>query len=240
MAKVEEKVDKLEQALIDFTKRTNMAFDRADKRIQAIENNLDRLEAYMKESHKRFDEDLRKSREDFNERMVEYDERLKKSDERFEKSLEESRKEFNKKWGDLARKMGTVVEDIFYPSFEVMIEKYWHCKPFDMSIRHKIRKANEEMEIDVIGYCKDKAFVLEVKSSPRTEDIEEFTKKLKRLSDFLPEIKDYKLIPLFGSFTLPESIRNSLTKRGIYGVEVKGDILEISNFGSIGSRGKHY
>ena len=96
------------------------------------------------------------------------------------------------------------------------------------------------MEIDVIGYCKDKAFVLEVKSSPRTEDIEEFTKKLKRLPDFLPEIKDYELIPLFGSFTLAESIRNSLTKRGIYGVEVKGDILEISNFGSIGSRGKHY
>ncbi|MBC7320485.1 hypothetical protein H5T89_07545, partial [bacterium] len=37
--------------------------------------------------------------------------------------------EMNKRWGELANKMGTLVEDIFFPSFEIVLKKYFNVTP---------------------------------------------------------------------------------------------------------------
>ncbi|HAG08289.1 MAG TPA: hypothetical protein DCK87_01795 [Desulfotomaculum sp.] len=54
--------------------------------------------------------------------------------------MRESRKTMDKRWGDLARKMGTLIEDIFIPSFDLAIEKYFGLTLKDVMPRRKVRQ----------------------------------------------------------------------------------------------------
>ncbi|GAB6275230.1 MAG: hypothetical protein STSR0004_20950 [Peptococcaceae bacterium] len=137
----------------------------------------------------------------------------------------------NKKWGDLARKMGTLVEDIFIPSFDFMIKKYFGLVPKDVMPRRKIRKNGETLELDIFAFADKSAFMVEVKSSPnRVEYVHDFLEKLVSLPDFIPEIKNYRVIPIYAALSMEESTVNLLTKNNIYALVIKGDILEIVNF----------
>jgi hypothetical protein len=41
----------------------------------------------------------------------------------FKDELHEDRREMNRKWGDLANKLGTMVEDLVYPSLPRVIQQ---------------------------------------------------------------------------------------------------------------------
>ncbi|MGC8890919.1 MAG: hypothetical protein ACP5PC_09580, partial [bacterium] len=74
-------------------------------------------------------------------------------------------------------------------------------------------------------------FIVEVKSSPdRAGYVDDFIEKLKILPEFMPEIKDYKVIPIYAGLTMSDKTVEYLTKNNIYAMIVKGDILEIVNF----------
>ena len=142
--------------------------------------------------------------------------------------------EMNKRWGDLANKMGTLVEDIFIPSFDIMLKRYFGVTPTRISSRMKLRNENREIELDIVGFTEDKAFIVEVKSSPdRQGYIDDFIEKLKVLPEFLPEIKSYEVVPIYAGLTMSESTIESLTKNNIYALIVNGDILEIANFNKV-------
>jgi hypothetical protein len=127
--------------------------------------------------------------------------------------------------------MGTLVEDIFIPSFDIMLKRYFDVTPKRISSRTKLRNENREIELDIVGFTEDKVFIVEVKSSPdRQGYVDDFIEKLKILPEFLPEIKDYEVIPIYAGLTMSEGAIEYLTKNNIYALIVKGDILEIANF----------
>lgn len=67
---------------------------------------------------------------------------VKAIDEKLEKFIEEmkaDRKDMNKKWGDLANKMGTLVEDLIAPASGPVIEKYFGCQYLDITERRRKR-----------------------------------------------------------------------------------------------------
>jgi hypothetical protein len=140
----------------------------------------------------------------------------------------------NKRWGELANKMGTLVEDIFIPSFDIMLKRYFGVTPKRISSRMKLRNENREIELDIVGFTEDKVFIVEVKSSPdRQGYIDDFIEKLRVLPEFLPEIKSYEVVPIYAGLTMSESTIESLTKNNIYALIVRGDILEIVNFDKV-------
>ena len=150
---------------------------------------------------------------------------------RLSEEMREFKNTMDKRWGDLARKMGTLVEDIFIPSFDLAIEKYFGLTLEDVMPRRKVRKKEETFEVDILAYADEKAFVVEVKSSPdRVEYVHDFLEKLKTLPDFISEIKKYQVIPIYAALNMEKSTINLLTKNHIYALVVKGDILEIVNF----------
>jgi len=160
--------------------------------------------------------------------------RLTEEMQEFKDEMRKSQDEMNKKWGDLARKMGTLVEDIFIPSLDLMIEKYFGLIPGDVMPRRKVRKNGETLELDILAYAAEMAFVVEVKSSPnRVEYVHDFLERLKALPDFIPEIKKYRVVPIYAALNMEWSTVNLLTKNNIYALIVKGDLLEIVNFDEI-------
>ncbi len=72
------------------------------------------------------------------------------------KQWEEDRKAMNKRWEDLANKMGTLVEDIFFPSFDIVLKKYFNITPRLLTHKVTYRKNSKTLEIDILAYIEDK------------------------------------------------------------------------------------
>lgn len=205
MEAVEQKVSELEKAMMELVYQSRLT-----------EMNLNSLSKEMRE---------------FKDEMREFKNTSEMNLNRLSEEMQKSRDAINKQWGDLARKMGTLVEDIFIPSFEPMIEKYFNLTIKDVMPRRKVRKNGETLEVDILAYADEKAFVVEVKASPDKVDyVNDFIKKLKTLPDFLPEIKSYQVIPMYAALDMDKGTINLLTKNHIYALIVKGDILELVNF----------
>ncbi|MCL6449328.1 MAG: hypothetical protein K6U04_14485 [Armatimonadetes bacterium] len=167
---------------------------------------------------------------DFKNEMKDFKNEMKD----FKDEMKEFKRTMDKKWGELARKMGTLIEDIFIPSLDLAIEKYFDVAVKDLMPRRKIRKKGETLEVDILAYADGKAFVVEVKASPnRLEYVHDFLEKLQKLPEFIPEIKNYQVVPIYAALDMEKGTINLLTKNNIYAMIVRGDILEIVNFGDV-------
>ena len=185
----------------------------------AVEERVDRLESVLGQFIVHTDIALKKLEEEIT---------------RLGRQWEEERKEMNKRWGDLANKMGTLVEDIVAPNISGIAREYFGCKDLDffgVRIRKKNTKdASKVREFDVIAVCDDKVIINETKSNPKIEYINEFINVLKEIYDYFPEYKDKKIIPIFSSLYIPEDLVTYLTKNRIYAMAMKDDTMDLLNF----------
>ena len=224
---IREKVDRLEEALIELAKsleRVDRAVERMSVKVEQTSEEVSRLSKEMdkfKEWSKKQIEELRKG-------MEEYREWSKKQIE----ELRNMTKRMNKQWGELANKLGTLVEDIFAPSVDIAIQNYFKCIPDVIDVRKLVRKDERSLEIDILALCRKekRAFIFEVKSNPdRVEYIDQFKKKLEEIEEFLPELEGYEKVGIYGGLMMRKETVKKLTKEGIYAMEMRGDILEIVN-----------
>jgi len=194
-----------------------------EERLIAVEERVDRLESVLGQFIVHTDIALKKLEGEVT--------RLSKQWEEMSKQWQEERKAMNKRWGELANKMGTLVEDIFFPSFEIVLKKYFNVTPRLLTHTVKFRKNGKNLEIDILAYTEKEVFIVEVKSSPNRKNyIEEFIEKLNVLPEFMPDINKYRVVPIYAGLSMDESTVEALTEKGIYAMVVKGDILEIVNF----------
>ncbi len=157
-----------------------------------------------------------------------------------QKRLEEHKKETdrqirenNKRWGELANKLGTIVEDIIYPAFRPVVRKYFGCEPEKtfMRLEYTNRQKDIYEEFDAVAVCEDKVFLLEVKSTPREKHIEEFKEKAKRFLEYFPEFAGKKLILIMASLSFNEGFVKQLSKANIYAMAYREwEYMDILNF----------
>ncbi|MGC8972035.1 MAG: hypothetical protein ACP5K2_07540 [bacterium] len=208
METVAQRVDRLEQVMIELAEQSKIT-----------QREVARLSSEMLE---------------FKKEMREFKDEMRA----FKDEMRVFKDEMNKRWGDLANKMGTLVEDIFFPSFEIVLKKYFNVTPRLLAHTVKFRKDGKNLEIDILAYTEKEVFIVEVKSSPdRKNYIDEFIEKLKMLPEFMPEINNSKVVPIYAGLSMEESTVELLTEKGIYAMVVKGDILEIVNFESLKDNG---
>jgi len=165
--------------------------------------------------------------------------RLSKEMIEFKEENRKQNKDMNKKWGELANKLGTIVEDIIAPAVSPVVKQYFNCEIDDLQVNRKKKdiKTGLKDEFDVIAVSDDckTVFLVEVKSTPKTEYINEFKdRKIDRFLTLFPEYREYKLIPIFASLRLEEDIINYLTKQKIYAMAYKEwEYMDILNFDKI-------
>ena len=182
--------------------------------------------------------DFKDEMKEFKDEMLEFKNEMKDfKDEMREFKIEvnEDRKRMNKQWGELANKMGTIVEDIVAPAIGPVVRKYFNCDPEEIAIRIKRKKNGLKDEFDAICVCKDKVFLFEVKSTPRPEYVFDFkNKKKENFLKLFPEHKDKELVLIFASLRLEEDILNLLTKQKILGMAYKEwEYMDILNFSDV-------
>ncbi len=175
------------------------------------------------------------------------DEREKKVDERMEKRHQElidfkdemknDRKQMNKQWGDLANRMGTVVEDIVRPNIPTICKEYFKCEPNIIMTRQFIRTPDKSQsaEFDIIAVCDDFVLLNETKTTATLEYINTFSEFVKsgKFFNFFPIYSELKLVPVFSAINITDKLIDELTNKGIYAMVPKGNTMDLINFKQI-------
>lgn len=201
-----------------------------------------RFEKRLIESDRKFKEALKEDREedrkDREKDQKDREKEIKEGQKKFETELKQWRLEWGKKWGDLANKMGTLVEDIIRPGTRPAIRKFFKCHNIDISIYHERSFDGQNYELDLLALSKDKAFIVEAKTTVRIDDINNMMeKKLPDFHKFFPEYKHFELIPIITSIHIPESLIRYATKKNVYAMIWKEyEYLDIVNYEEIEKR----
>jgi hypothetical protein len=152
------------------------------------------------------------------------------------RQIEEDRRRMNKQWGELANKMGTLVEDIVAPNIQRIAMEHFGCGDIEdfmvRRIKRHVTDKTKRREFDVIAVCEDKVILNETKSTPRQNYIDDFVDfiRSKTFYGYFPEFNGKELIPVFAVLYLPYDVVEYLTKNKIYAMGMKDDTMDILNY----------
>ena len=162
--------------------------------------------------------------------------------ERDREEAARERREMNKRWGELANKMGTVVEDIVAPSIRRLAREVFDCGDLvRFTTRQTVTRSGDRSrrrEFDAL-YVGTRAVLLnETKSSPRSEDVRAFVEFLRNgeFALYFPEYGKLPIVPAFSSLSIPEDMVTYLTRHGIYAVAMGDEAMQVLNLKVVRSR----
>lgn len=162
--------------------------------------------------------------------------RIERSVEAMKAEAAEDRKAWNKRWGELANKLGSVVEDIIAPGIPRIAREYFGCAEISFfAVRVFKRHAGDRSkrrEFDAIAVCDDVVILNETKEYVKIAYIDEFVRFIKsgEFYGYFPEYEGKELVPIFSSLYLAEDTVNYLTKNGIYAMAMSDEAVDILNF----------
>jgi len=145
--------------------------------------------------------------------------------------------EMNRRWGDLANRLGTVVEDIVAPNIPGIVNRYFGVDDLDLLMvrprKKHPRRGDRKREFDVIAVRSKFLFVNETKSSLRSDDVKDFAANYQEVLEYFPEYSDRRLVPIMSSLYLTAETIALLTAHGIYAMAMSDDTMKLLNFDEI-------
>ncbi len=224
----EERISKMDKFQMEMQEDREERISKMDK--FQLEMQEDREERISKMD--KFQLEMQKDREE----SKKYRKKMRKDTEDMKKDT----KNMKKQWGELANKMGTLIEDIIMPGMPSTLKKYFGAQ-LNFSGTH-IKKYLKELdlkgEFDIVATDEDRVYVADVKSSPDKKKIDDFKKKvIPRFRKLFPEYDSKTLIPIMGSVRFDDDIISYASKEGIYVMGYREwEYLDILNFDEVKSK----
>ena len=209
MELLEERVFNLEELMADLVIATIESKQALANLSQRIEEFTVRTEQQMRE--------VRNEAREFKKEMQAF----KNEMQEFKKESERDRKNMNRQWGELANKMGTMVEDLVAPSIPRILKQVTNCiadEPQLIAVR--VRRTHPErpelrQEWDALALCGDYLLVNETRSTLTVEGVKEFVDRLPTIRQFFPEYGDKQVIGAVASLYVPPSVIEFGEKKGV-------------------------
>ena len=224
---LEQRTDRLESILASFMERTDSSIERLERAIERMEQEGARdreAAARDREESARFRAEMARDREEMKQQA------------------DRERREMNKRWGELANKMGTVVEDIVAPSIQRLARAVFDCgEPQYFGTRVSLSRGDDRSrrrEFDAL-YVGTRAVLLnETKSSPRASDARRFAEFLEsgEFARYFPQYRDLPIVAAFSSLSIPDDMVTYLTRRGIYAIAMGDEAMQVLNLDAVRSR----
>ena len=225
---VKDRVINLEQILADYIASSSRTLDRMEADTRALKKEMGDFKQEMKE----FKDEMK----EFKDEMKEFKDEMGTFKDRVTLDIiemREDRRRMNKQWGDLANKMGTIVEDIVLPATRPVLEKYFGEELLDLAIHYKRKdkKLKLEGEFDVVAVSKSFVFLIETKATPSKQYLLDFQRNIERFKKLFPGYSHLKLIPVFASLRFEKRFIEIATERGFYLMAYREwDYMDILNF----------
>lgn len=179
-----------------------------EKRVSRLEQALENFITSVKESHIRTESELREFKDD----------------------MKQQNREMNIKWGQMARKLGTITEDLVAPSIPRIVKEEFGLEVTDLMIRRKKKLTDGKIkEYDAIAVAGEFVFVNSTKSTLDSEDVKDFIENIQEFRDFFPEYKKNKIIGLLSSLYVEEGVIKYAEKSGFLVLAVGDKLMEVKN-----------
>ncbi len=223
MSRVEERVDRLEEALM------KLAYAQFNTEME-----LRQLSQEMK--------DFKTEMQAFKDEMQAFKDEMKdfKAEmQAFKEEVRRDRKAMNKRWGEIANKLGTVVEDIMYPSARRVARTFFGAKVIEFEGQRIVRRLSGDRgrsrEFDGVFAWEGHVLLLEGKAAIRPEYLRGFADfvRLGVFFDWFPEYRGRRLIPVFGALAISDQDVAWLTRRRIYVLKMGEEAMELVNFEAV-------
>ena len=138
--------------------------------------------------------------------------------------------------GRPSQQAGTIIEDLLAPNLRRLAREHFRFPSLDdFMIRRSRRRGGTETEFDTLVVGPDAVISGEAKSAPSIEAAEMFAVKASRFFDYFPESQGRRLIPVYGSWAIPDPGIERLTGLGIYALRMGEDTKELANAAALES-----
>ena len=187
-----------------------------EKQIQETEKQLQETDSQIK----KMSEEMAASKKEVDKQLKETDKQLKETDKQL--------KELGKQIGGLGQKFGSFTEGLALPSMQKILRDQFQMEVISPSVR--VKKAGEEIEIDVLAYANsaiNKAYVVEVKSHLRQEGIIQLEQIIQKFRYFFPEHKDKKLYGILAAVDMSDTLKKRVLSSGFYAARIHEDTFSL-------------
>ncbi|MCA2692290.1 MULTISPECIES: DUF3782 domain-containing protein [unclassified Microcystis] len=187
---------------------------------------LAELTAAQKETDKQLKEVSQQQKE--TELLLKEVSQQQKENAQQQKETDKQLKELGKQIGGLGAKFGSFTEGLALPSMETILRQRFGMEVISPSVR--VSKEGQHLEIDVLAYTNGElntAYIVEVKSHVRQEDITQLKSILQRFRRFFPEHKDKKLYGILAVVDLSPELREKILQEGLYVARIHDQVFEL-------------
>jgi len=182
--------------------------------------------AYLQEVGKRLDqigEEIKELRESLREQGRETDRRLREESERTEEKIRELANLFTTQWGKL-------VEALVEPgAVNLFRERGIKVRRSARRIEVEDEQGRKIAEYDIFLENDEEVVIIEVKTTVKKEDVDEFLEKLREFKDLNPKYRDYRVYGAVAGITFEEGVDKYAYRRGLFVLKSEGGIIRIAN-----------
>ena len=148
----------------------------------------------------------------------------------FKDETTRDRQRMNKQWGDLANRLGTLVEDIVAPSLPRVAAEQLGCDaPELFAVRVVKRRNGETREYDAMVVCPDAVLINETKSRLHDTHIDALLEKLAELPRFCPEYADRRAVGVLASLYPDEGVVRRAMRKGALVMGMGDEVMQVLN-----------
>ena len=179
-----------------------------EKRVNRLERSLENIITSVNESHMRTESELREFKDD----------------------MKQQNREMNIKWGQMAKKLGTITEDLVAPSIPRIVNEEYGLEVTFLGIRMKKKLQDGRIkEYDAIAVAGEFVFVNSTKSTLDSEDVKDFIKDIQEFRDYFPEYEKNKIIGVLASLYVDENVIKYAERSGFLVLAVGDKLMEVMN-----------
>jgi hypothetical protein len=151
----------------------------------------------------------------------------------FKDDMRRSSMNADRRLGDLANKLGRLVEDILGPSVPAAFEAIFGVSPQVSAIRHRRQHpqdAGRVQEFDAFAAGGEVFLLVEAQSTLRATDIEPFLELLRDVRQFFPEhTPGRRVLGALAAFHADPSLVTATERRGVFVFGLDRNLIEVLN-----------
>jgi hypothetical protein len=224
MATVVERVDTLEEVVKNFVRDVGIEFNKVYNTQLRTEIELQAL----KEDTQAFKDEMRALRDEMG--LYREDTQAFKDEMRaFRDEARAENREMNRRWGELANRLGTLVEDLMAPSLPRIVKEVLGIEVDDLFVRYRRRRNGQTYEYDAIARAGDLAVLNYTKATLSSRDVDRFVEDIERFREIFPEHADRPIIGVLAALSVESSVLAYAEKTGLLVLGVGDQVMEVKN-----------
>jgi len=193
---------------------------------------LRELVASQQETDRRFKETDKKFQET-NKKFQETDKKFQETERLFKQQSQETDrkiKDVSKQIGQLGNRLGQFVEEMVRPA----VVRLFHDRGFD--VRQVLQNLSSHdaqgriiTQIDLLVLNTDVAIVVECKSQPSADDVNEHLERLNAFKTNFHQYTNFRIYGAIATMVLPQKVNEYAVRKGLYCLAPSGDTMTIHN-----------